>query len=370
MPKKGEHKMIIVCPECSTKFNINAERLPAAGAKVRCARCKHVFHTEKPMEDEVIAPAFVEAATEVSETEESETSLQQSETVEPSEPTLPTPEQPEEDAETTFSYDRFQELDSVEEQEESFTFATDDDSEDQLPDPTAGDEFSFTGEPEEDVSPIEKSIETDPPVVEEPIDTKATSVEKPEQPQQQAPEKKGGTVSAIIKVLLVLILGILVIGGVLVYMNGPDQLNQTIQQLLGQQVERPVQTGRISLANLEGRFIQNSQAGELFLIRGEATNDFSEPRAGIQVKGVIFDPNGKPLLQKTVFCGNPISEEDLQTLSFLELEKMMGNQFGAELGNMKIEISQTIPFDIVFKDLPQNLSEFSVKVTSSKPVTK
>lgn len=369
--------MIIVCPECSTKFKINAERLPAAGAKVRCARCKHVFHTEKPVEAEVIAPEIEDAVTEqpVTKPEAPETPIEQPEADEPSEPTLPIPEQPEAETETTFSYDRFRELDSTDEQEESFTFASDEESEDQSSVPTTEnpeDEFSFAGESDEDVSPIEKSIETDNdiPVVEEPIVTDTTPVAEPEQPLQQAPEKKGGAVSAIIKVLLMLILGILVVGGVLVYMNGPDQLNQTIQQLLGKQVERPVQTGRISLANLEGRFIQNSQAGELFLIRGEAINDFSEPRAGIQVKGVIFDPNGKPLLQKTVFCGNPISENDLQALSFTELEKMMGNQFGTGLGNMKIEKGQTIPFDIVFKDLPQNLSEFSVKVTSSKPVTK
>ncbi len=160
------------------------------------------------------------------------------------------------------------------------------------------------------------------------------------------------------------------VGGILVYMNGPDQLSQTFKQLIGQQTERPAQSGRITLAELEGRFVQNQHAGELFLIRGMATNDYPEPRAGIQVKGVIFDPNGKPLLQKTVFCGNPISEKDLQTLSFGELEKMMGNQFGKELSNMKVDQGQALPFDIVFKDLPQNLSEFSVKVTASKPATK
>ncbi len=39
--------MIIICPECATKFDVAAERIPAGGAKVRCARCKHVFQVEK-----------------------------------------------------------------------------------------------------------------------------------------------------------------------------------------------------------------------------------------------------------------------------------------------------------------------------------
>jgi hypothetical protein len=170
--------------------------------------------------------------------------------------------------------------------------------------------------------------------------------------------------------LLLLILGVLIIGGVLIYMNGPDQLNQTIQHLLGQQIDRPAQTGQITLVGLEGKFIQNEQSGELFLIRGKAINNFDEARSAIQIKGVILDQNGKPLLQKTVFCGNPINDQKLQTLSFLELEKIMGNQFGKGLSNMKIDSKQSIPFDIVFKDLPKNLSEFSVKVTSSKSTTK
>jgi len=170
--------------------------------------------------------------------------------------------------------------------------------------------------------------------------------------------------------LLLLIIGILIIGGVFVYINGPDQLNQTFQQIFGQQMNRPVQTGQITLSELEGKFIKNKHDGDLFLIHGEAINNFSQPRAAIQVKGVIFDPNGKPLLQKTVFCGNPITLEELQTLSFVELEKIMGNQFGKDLSNMKVGSKKSIPFDIVFKELPQNLSEFSVKVTSSEAVTK
>lgn len=370
--------MIIVCPECSTKFKIKSERLPDAGARVRCARCKHVFHADKPVEEVVVTPIATEAGAEqiVAESQVPGTTIEQPMTDAQSEPPPSAPEKAEGDTEdSAFSYDRFQELDSVEDQEESFTFASDEEPEEQAV-PSASEssdsDFTFAEESEEDVSTIEKIIESenDIPDVEESLPVDSSPIKAPERPQQQVAEKKSGAVSAIIRILLVLILGILVIGGVLVYMNGPDQLNQTIQQLLGQQVERPVQTGRISLANLEGRFVQNKQAGELFLIRGEAINDFSEPRAGIQVKGVIFDPNGKPLLQKTVFCGNPISEQDLQTLSFTELEKMMGNQFGAELSNMKIEKGQSISFDIVFKDLPQNLSEFSVKVTSSTPVTK
>jgi predicted Zn finger-like uncharacterized protein len=35
--------MIIACPSCSTRFKLDAARIPSKGAKVRCANCSHVW---------------------------------------------------------------------------------------------------------------------------------------------------------------------------------------------------------------------------------------------------------------------------------------------------------------------------------------
>ncbi len=381
--------MIIVCPKCSTKFDVNPDRIPDGGAKVRCARCKHVFPAEKALEQKTpTAPVFKEEET-VREEIVTDAAKQQK---------TPAQFQPADEVfgearseESEFSYDKFQELDSsaaeenaVESDAENENFFSDNQEATTASSDAVEEEFTFTDSSDKPPNTIEKvfAAEKDnkktivePPTAhdEEAAGTSIAAEElpvEPEFPSQPAPEKKGSSFAGILKFLLLLILGVLIIGGILIYMNGPDQLNQTIQHLLGQQIDRPVQTGRITLVGLEGKFIQNEQAGELFLIRGEAINNFDEPRSAIQIKGIILDQNSKPLLQKTVFCGNPISDQELQTLAFSELEKIMGNQFGKELSNMKIDSKQSIPFDIVFKDLPKNLSEFSVKVTSSKPTTK
>jgi len=353
--------MIIVCPECSTTFNVNSDRIPDGGAKVRCARCQHVFLVEKPLEPEAPVVEEIEALTEEPAPDSTEKSS----------PDSNFNDQPVD--EPDFSYDKFQELDTKTAEGETFSFGADTETEDE--------NFTFSETTEEVDSTIEKvlatqkedSTQAEAVTEEEAPPQPVAPVEPPPEPavtEQPVQKAKGGPVSSIIRMLLLLILGILVIGGVFVYINGPDLLNQTIQQIFGQQTNRPVQTGQITLSELEGKFIKNEHDGDLFLIHGEAINNFPQSRAAIQVKGVIFDPNGEPLLQKTVFCGNPISLEELQTLSFVELEKIMGNQFGKDLRNMKIESKKSIPFDIVFKDLPQNLSEFSVKVTSSEVVTK
>ncbi len=319
--------MIIVCPECSTKFDVNADRIPDAGAKVRCARCKHVFTASKET-----------AAEEIENNADDETLVE--------EPAAETEENSAD--ESSFSYDKFQELDSEE-----------------APTEEDNDDFSYTELAKELASEGKQGADN----AANGSTAEANDVAEPEFPKQPA-AKKGGPLSSIIRILLTLILIIMIAVGIFIYLNGTDQLNQTIQQIFGQQTTAPVQTGQITIDNREGKFVLNKQAGELFLIRGEVINNFSEARAAIQVKGVIFDQNGKPLRQKTVFCGNAIGDKELLSLSFSELEKIMGNQFGNDLSNMKINSKQRIPFDIVFNDLPKNLTEFSVIVTSSQPATK
>ena len=40
--------MIVTCEECSTSFQLDDTRIPAAGARVRCSRCKHAFFLPNP----------------------------------------------------------------------------------------------------------------------------------------------------------------------------------------------------------------------------------------------------------------------------------------------------------------------------------
>ena len=39
--------MIITCPQCLTKFNLDDGRVPDGGAKVRCSKCQHIFQARQ-----------------------------------------------------------------------------------------------------------------------------------------------------------------------------------------------------------------------------------------------------------------------------------------------------------------------------------
>lgn len=357
--------MVIVCPECKTKFRVDPERIPETGTKVRCARCKHVFKATKPAEKPVFAAAVIETPPpEAVEPQEQAAEETEEESFSFEEPTGSLTAEP---VEEEFSYDQFRATEEEEQAaEETFTFSGDGAA-------TAEDQFTLAApdKPETLVSEGAAAAEQIPADVAPASDTEMADPFTPVEETPAAPAKeKSGAMASAMRIILLLVLGILILGGVLVYMDGPEQVQQTIQQLLGQQADRPVQTGQISLDKLQGSFIENQETGELFVIRGEATNKFSEPRASIQLKGVIFDANGKPLLQKTIFAGNPITDQDLRSLPFGKIEELMGNQFGQSLSNMNVNTDQAIPFAIVFRDLPKSLSEFSVNVTSSQPAAR
>ncbi|SDB04332.1 MJ0042 family finger-like domain-containing protein [Desulfonatronum thiosulfatophilum] len=44
--------MIVTCPNCDTKYNLDAAVLGTEGAKVRCIRCSHVFFVTPPSDHE------------------------------------------------------------------------------------------------------------------------------------------------------------------------------------------------------------------------------------------------------------------------------------------------------------------------------
>jgi predicted Zn finger-like uncharacterized protein len=42
--------MILICPQCATRYEADGASFPAAGRKVRCAKCSHVWHQDPPPE--------------------------------------------------------------------------------------------------------------------------------------------------------------------------------------------------------------------------------------------------------------------------------------------------------------------------------
>ncbi|MBW4054104.1 MAG: DUF3426 domain-containing protein [Proteobacteria bacterium] len=129
------------------------------------------------------------------------------------------------------------------------------------------------------------------------------------------------------------------------------------------------ENGMIGIQAVKATFIHNSKAGELLVISGEALNEYSQPRAALQVKVTVFDASGKSIATKSAYGGNPLTEEQLKSLAFDKIEAVMANQFGDSLTNMEVAPGKSIPFVVVIANLPAGASDFAVQSAGSTVAT-
>jgi hypothetical protein len=125
------------------------------------------------------------------------------------------------------------------------------------------------------------------------------------------------------------------------------------------------ESGNIAIRNTAGKFIVNKEAGELFVVRGEAVNNYGQPRAAIQVKVLLYGPKGEVVTQKIAFCGNQLSDQQLSSLPMAKIEEAMSSQIGDSLANLGVQPGKGIPFFVVVNSVPKDVNEFAVEVMGS-----
>lgn len=128
--------------------------------------------------------------------------------------------------------------------------------------------------------------------------------------------------------------------------------------------------GNLEAVEMQGFFVNNRKEGRLFVIQGQVRNDTGEGQSGIAVKGRLYDGRDCELLQRRVFCGNTLTAEELRSMTYDDMIEHMNNPFGKSLTNLNVSSGKTIPFTIVFNNLPDGLASFTVEVSDSKPVSR
>jgi hypothetical protein len=97
-------------------------------------------------------------------------------------------------------------------------------------------------------------------------------------------------------------------------------------------------------------YVEDPKFNRFFVIEGLAVNHWDESRSFIRVKGTLLDANGGKVEEKTVYCGNILSEKDLKEMSREAIEKSLSFQFGISFSNVNIPPDKSVPFMIVFLD--------------------
>ncbi|GEM_PF-1415066 len=123
---------------------------------------------------------------------------------------------------------------------------------------------------------------------------------------------------------------------------------------------------KIKAHDISSKFIDNSTAGKLFVITGKARNEYPESRKQIKITGKLYTRDKKLAKTETVFCGNVISESELSGMTVLAIQERMGKPDGLNQPGAAVKPSESIPFMLVFSDLPDNLDEFTLEIIQSQ----
>jgi len=338
--------MIIECKQCGSKFKLDEGLLREEGSKVRCSVCKSLFRAYPPG----ITPSAEENRTVVDQTLGRTVTLDSSPAFKEQSagPLLADSSEagPAEAREEGAEMKRVEAL-----------------SPDQIPEEEEELRFDF----EED---IERGPEDDRARSTEPKETTGTKAESPEQAEKTAPKRKRkGSLAGILTTLLIIVL--LVTGaGVALFYFAPEYIPEPLTSYLGVAGKPEVKdpgVRRLSFKAVSGKFYSSSKAGNLFCIQGMVFNNYPGSRSFIRVKGSLLDEKGAAVKQKLVFAGNTFSENELKDLSLEQINQSLANRTGKGSVNVNVKPQASVPFMIVFEELPENLSEFTVEAVSSAP---
>ena len=322
--------MIIKCEKCGTKFNFEESLLNKNGSKVRCSVCEHTFIAYPP----VLFTTDQDEAVSVVEDE----------------------------FEKTIALDSPPTFDDVaidiEQEDEGIDF----DALFDKPMEGADDEegVSFQELPEE---PLDGSVMEDEFV-----------------PTDMGKEARGGVgttavttrkmtgKSYLLTVFFVIIL-LLIGSGAAIYFFAPDLIPDSLTFLKKEKKQEIPDTGvrRLTLKAVTGSFVDSKEAGQLFVIRGMVGNNYSKGRSFILIKGNILDDKGRVVKSKSAYAGNTFKDEKIKVLPLDAINKAMKNRYGMDRKNFNVAQGTYIPFIVIFENLPENLSEFTVEAVSSFP---
>lgn len=346
--------MIVECEKCHTKFRLDDKLLKETGRKVRCSVCDYKFMVFSPKaekgvsEEPVVAPAKEALKKEMAS-----------------------------DLDKTLVADIIEGVGEAPSEEEVTDF-------DQILVGMGPQEDEIEPVSFEDIPQIDSGIiRAEAPDMEKAID-RATKVEEEitakeerhkeeevreaKEPVPPTPIIKKRRRPGVLFIVLILVLLLVGASSALVFFM-PDLIPESIPFLKKPAKEQVLDMGnkRLSFSNLEGSFLDSSTAGRLFVVTGTVANNYPDKRNFIRVRSNILDSKGKVAKSKIVYAGNPISNNDLQILSMEEINKRLMNRAGKSNINMNIAPNGSVPLMIVFHNLPEDMSEFTVEAISSSP---
>jgi len=400
--------MIVTCPNCSTRFNLPDNKVPANGIKVKCSKCAHVFKAEHPpatpeeeveslLEDE--SPAtdtaagddFEETFNDVAAgggVEESFTDDEPAE--EPADEDdgglgdlFGDDEEESDSSESLFGDeeksgdDLFDDVGGNDADDDDVGSLFDDDESDD-----AGDSADESGE-DDDLGDLfddsdDDAEEDDATGEDEDEEYSSVSLGLDDVPAEKRSRKPLGCLIVILVLGLVFGAAIYFKAWTLVGIDLGDMLKNVpfVGQMFMEETGGDAETApgespadrvrKIELKNVKQYYVANEKVGNVFVVEGKAVNKFSSPKEQIKVEVILYDASGNVLTSQAFLCGNVLSQFQLQVQTEKEITDGLASQVGILSNNTFIRPDASTPFMAVFFQPPVGVKEFLVKVVDVK----
>lgn len=320
--------MVVQCPYCATRYQIDEKRFNAPNPMLKCSRCRHVFP----------APG----------SKKSNTSAKPKKTAPAEDESLTLPFEDaswkDDDAPAVNGHDR----------QDGFVLGTEDkvepeeDSEVEI-DETVADDVVVDEGPEEEAPP----------------DLTYADDEEPEpDPRRLADTTERNAVRAVLIFLVFLIGGYGIFTRAL--FTSPVLADRLLGPLpfIGTLASDQALARDVTLVGVQGGFQKIKEGKEVFVITGEVVSAAPITLGTIEIHGQLLDGTGNMLAEKTIYCGNVVSAKLLNDLSPRQvsvLQKMAPpRQFAVKPG-------ESAGFVIVFMDPPSGAAELSARVVNAQP---
>ncbi|MDO9581720.1 MAG: DUF3426 domain-containing protein [Desulfomicrobium sp.] len=394
--------MLVQCPECTTKFNLDESKIGHDGSKVRCSRCKNVFTVFRPMTEAVDAqPAPVEEpASKLFEEDASKDGADgASDDRKPSpaaakdsfeddlaamfEDIKPAPKKP--SPADDFEDDLAAMLDAKKPAGAQKSSPVDDFEDDlaamlDAKKPAGAHKSSPVDDFEDDLTAMldekkpkaafKSSVDEDmiadlQGAFQQPLTAKLDEDSLASGSTPAGRTKKSGSVGLVVGLVFLL----LACAGAGVYFLKPGLIG------LGPKApgapaatQEPVAregAAQIALENVRQYFVPNEKEGQLFIIEGKAVNRFPEARELIRIKAALFDKLGNEVATQEFMCGNVVSLYQLQVSTRTDIEAALTAKVGILTNNTNIQSGASVPFMAVFFQTPETVEEFGLEVIQS-----
>lgn len=337
--------MIVQCPSCQSKFRLPDDKIGPAGSKLRCGKCRHVFHVDPPTPPDLSDFDYPDDMAPIPERPAEESAA-------PPPPPPPPPPAKDEHFEADSRLD--DDLDDLfgaapKGADKNAPRGRGRENEDENED--SGQPLVSPGFSLDDVADIAvggKAVKSDP-----------------------AKRKRLILIGAILGGIAVCVLAAVFFLGL--WPGGEKKPapeapaeKAPAEAPAAPKADEAAKVKDIVLQNVRQYYVNNEKTGQIFVIEGKAVNNFKTPKEMIKLEASLYDEKGASLASKEVLCGNTVSLFQLQVMTKEELDGALSSQVGILTNNTNIATGGETPFMILFFNPPEALKEFGVRVIDAK----